>query len=164
VLALVPVALAGALATSQRGLGGSISHGWTSLTDPHASTPANDPGRLAAVGSVRARYWNEALKIFKDNLVTGVGAGGYATTRPRYREDDLDVRHAHGYVVQTAADLGILGLAVSLALLVAWIAAVGRSTGLRRRSRVTGYTPERVGLLTLATVVGAARSSSRPAR
>lgn len=152
-LGLVPVALAGALATSSRGFTGSISHGWNSLTNPHASTPANDPSRLTAVGSVRARYWNEALKIFKDNTLEGVGAGGYATTRPRYRNDNLDVRHAHGYVVQTLADLGLAGLLASLALLGAWIVAVGRSTGLRRSSRVAGFSPERVGLLTMTSVV-----------
>ena len=112
-LALVPVAGAGALAFSTRGLGGSISHGWKQLTDPHASTPPNDPGRLTAIGSVRARYWNEALKMWKGHPMKGVGAGGYATLRPRYRQDDLDVRHAHGYVVQTLADLGLAGMLIS---------------------------------------------------
>ena len=106
-LALVPVALVGALALSSRGLGGSLSNGWTNLTDPHANgNISNAPDRLTAVGSVRARYWNEALKIAKAHKALGVGAGGYATVRPRYRNDTLDVRHAHGYVVQTLADLG----------------------------------------------------------
>ncbi|HSD77168.1 MAG TPA: O-antigen ligase family protein, partial [Solirubrobacteraceae bacterium] len=153
-LALVPVAGVSALALSQRGLGGSISKGWKDLTDPNASTPANTANRLTAVGSVRARYWNEALKIFRDQKAAGVGADGYATARKRYRIDTLDVRHAHGYVVQTAADLGIAGLAVSLALLAAFLAAAGRATGLWGPAKGTRYTPERVGLLTmLATVV-----------
>jgi tetratricopeptide (TPR) repeat protein len=154
-LALVPVAGAIGLTQTSRGLGGSISHGWTQLTNPHAQgTLTNDPSRLTAVGSVRARYWNEALKIFKANTFTGVGAGGYATARPRYREDTLDVRHAHGYLVQTAADLGILGLAASLALLAAWIAAAGRATALLGPGRHQARnTPERIGLLSIATIV-----------
>jgi tetratricopeptide (TPR) repeat protein len=154
-LALVPIAAAGALTQTHRGLTGSISHGWTQLTDPHAEGKlTNDPSRLTAVGSVRARYWNEALKIFKANKLTGVGAGGYATVRPRYREDTLDVRHAHGYVVQTAADLGVLGLAASLAVLVAWLLAAGRATAAWGRRRRSAYTPERIALLTLfASVV-----------
>ena len=151
-LALVPVVFVGALALSQRGLGGSLSKGWKDLTDPNARTPPNAPDRLTAVGSVRARYWNEALKIFKAHKALGVGAGGYATVRPRYRNDTLDVRHAHGYVVQTLADMGIVGMAVSLALLAVWLAAVQRTVGLWGRGRHAPWTPERVGMATLLGV------------
>ena len=154
-LGLVPVALVGALSLSQRGLGGSISKGWTDLTDPHATPPSNSADRLTAVGSVRALYWHQALQIFDAHKVLGVGAGSYATVRPRYREagDTLDVRHAHGYVVQTLADLGVVGLAVSLALLAAWLAAAVRTAGLWGPARRAPYGPERIGMLTLATVV-----------
>ena len=152
-LALVPVAMAGALATTDRGLGGSISHGWTSLTDPNASTPSNDPSRLTAIGSVRARYWRDAISIFKARPGTGVGAGGYASARLRFRKDDLDVLHAHGYLVQTAADLGIAGLALTLALLAAWLAATTRATGPWRGPGARGDAPERVGLLALGSIV-----------
>jgi hypothetical protein len=127
-LAVVILAFAGALAASHRGFTGSISHGLHSLTDPHAAIPPNTPGRLTAVGSVRARYWNEALKVFQAHPVLGAGAEGYATARLRYRTETLDVRHAHGYVVQTLADLGLVGLALTLALLVSWMAAAGRGT------------------------------------
>jgi O-antigen ligase/polysaccharide polymerase Wzy-like membrane protein len=150
-LALVPVAVVGALAQSSRGLSGSISHGWSTLTDPNANgNLSNAPGRLTAVGSVRARYWNEALKMFKSHKLVGVGAGGYAIVRPRYRNDQLDVRHAHGYVVQTLADLGLAGLAVSLALLAAWLAAAARTL---RIGVPAPWTPERVGMATLLAVV-----------
>jgi hypothetical protein len=153
-LALVPVGVVAKLTLSSNGLGGSISSNWKSLTDPNASIPVNDPSRLTAAGSVRARYWDEALRIFKDNPVVGVGAGGYATVRKRYRTADPAVRHAHGYIVQTLADLGLAGLAVSLALLAAWLASAARATGLRRRDRGREFTAERIGLLTLvATVV-----------
>jgi O-Antigen ligase len=152
-LALAPVALAAALALSDRGFGGSISHAWRTLTDPSATPPPNDPGRLTAAGSVRARYWNEALKAFRDNAWRGVGAGGYATVRPRYRQDEIDVRHAHGYVMQVAADLGILGLAASLALLAVWLACALRATGLLPGYHGRPFTPERVGLLTLLAIV-----------
>jgi hypothetical protein len=151
--ALVPVAFAGSLATSERGFGGSISKAWTDLTDPNASTPANDPTRLTAIGSVRARYWDQALKIWRAHEAVGVGAGGYRTARLRYRNDTLVVRHAHGYIVQTMADLGVVGLLISLALLAAWLASAGHATGLTGRSRRAPWTPERVGLLTLFAVV-----------
>ncbi|MBW3652908.1 MAG: O-antigen ligase family protein [Actinobacteria bacterium] len=152
-LALTGIGAIGALSLGDKGLTGSISARWEQLTDPSARLPRNDNSRLTAVGSVRARYWDEALRIFKDNPGVGVGAGGYATVRKRYRSADPAVRHAHGYVVQTLADLGLAGLAVSLALLAAWLASAARATGLRRRDRGRPYTPERIGLLTLVAVV-----------
>jgi tetratricopeptide (TPR) repeat protein len=152
-LALVPVGVVAKLTLSSNGLGGSISSNWRSLTDPNATIPVNDPSRLTAAGSVRARYWDEALRIFKDNPVVGVGASGYATVRKRYRTADPAVRHAHGYVVQTLADLGLVGMSVSLALLAAWLASAARATGLRRRDRAREFTAERIGLLTLVATV-----------
>ena len=128
ILALAVIAFAGALAASHRGFAGSISHGFHSLTNPHAAVPPNTPGRLAAIGSVRARYWNEALKIFQAHPVLGTGARSYGTVRLRYRTEDLEAKDAHGFLVQTLADLGLVGLALALALLAAWMAAAGRAT------------------------------------
>ncbi|UTI65028.1 O-antigen ligase family protein [Paraconexibacter antarcticus] len=154
VLALVPVAFAAKLAGSQRGLGGSISHTWTQLTDPNAVTPANDPGRLTAVGSVRATYFDQAIKIYKARPLYGAGAGGFATARQRFRKDGYEVRHAHGYLFQTAADLGLLGLLASFALMIAWFVTAARTTGLTpARWRQEPFGPERVGLLTLTSIV-----------
>jgi hypothetical protein len=171
ILAFAVVGSVGALAASHRGLPGSVSHAFHSLTDPNARVP-NTPGRLTAVSSVRARYWKEALKVFKADPVLGAGAEGYATARLRYRTAPIEVRHAHGYVVQTLADLGLVGLALTLALLLAWMAAAGRSThpfnrrwsGLqlrdwrsviraRWRHSPMRYTPERVGMLTMLSIV-----------
>ncbi len=142
-LALTPVAAAGLLATTDEGLGGSLDNAWSSLTDTSEVGPSNDPSRLTATGSVRSRYWDEAFQMWRDDPVTGVGAGGYATARPQYRMDLLDVRHAHGYVPETMAELGIVGAAISIALLVAWIVAAQLTI---RHARE----PERAGLVTLA--------------
>jgi hypothetical protein len=158
------IALAGLLTVSHRGLFGSISHTVSTLTNPNAPVPANGPGRLTAIGSVRARYWNEALEIFTDHPLLGVGAEGYETARLRYRTAILNVGQAHGFIVQTLADLGLVGLLVVLALLGAWMCAAGRAThpfnrrwqrwrwqALAGRKRL--YSAERVGLLTLVCVV-----------
>lgn len=172
-LALVPLAGIGALATSSRGLTGSISHGWHQLTDPNAQQPANDPGRLASVGGVRARYWDNGFSIWRKAPWLGVGADGYATARRPIQPDRLRVRHAHGYVPQTLADLGLIGMGISVALLLAWLGAAARATGVRSRRRWGAWlltlvrtrdtrtrptlrpsqpmTPERIGLMTLAT-------------
>ena len=142
-LALSPAIAAAALATTDEGLGGSIDNAWSSLTDTSAVGPANDPSRLTATGSVRSRYWDEAFQMWKQEKLTGLGAGGYATARPQYREDLLDVRHAHGYVPETMAELGLLGLGVSIGLLLAWLLAA--RSAIRR-----ALEPERAGLVTLA--------------
>lgn len=172
-LALVPLAGIGALAASDRGLTGSISHSWNELTDPNAQQPANDPGRLASVGGVRARYWDNGFSIWRKAPWLGVGADGYATARRPIQPDRLRVRHAHGYVPQTLADLGLIGMGINVALLLAWLGAAARATGVRPRRRWGTWllalmrtrdthapvpmrarqplTPERIGLMTLAT-------------
>jgi tetratricopeptide (TPR) repeat protein len=152
-LALVPVVGVIALATAPGGLDGQVSKAWHQLTDPQVGTPANTPNRLTATSSVRARYWDEALKIYEQDKLKGAGAGAYATARTRYRTAPLAVRHAHGYVVQTLADLGLIGLALSLAALVAWLVATTRALGLWGRDRALPWDAERVGLATLAAVV-----------
>jgi len=179
-LALLVVAFAGALAVSHRGLTGSISHGLHSLTNTHAAVPANTPGRLTAIGSVRAVYWNEALKVFQAHPALGAGARSYGTARLRYRTEDLEANDAHGFIVQTLADLGLVGLAIVLALLATWLAAAGRATHPFNRCwtswrelRSTGwqslgwrpvgdrgelgeqrtYSPERIGMLSMLCLV-----------
>lgn len=131
-IALVVLALcgvAGGLAVSKRGFTGTISHDLRSLVDPNAPLPANTPNRLTAIGSVRARYWKEALEAFASHPALGVGASGYEIARLRYRaEPQEEVRHAHGYLVQTLSDLGIVGFALTLALLAAWLACALRAT------------------------------------
>jgi O-Antigen ligase/Tetratricopeptide repeat len=171
-LALVPIAGAGTLAASERGLTGSISHGWDQLTDPNAAQPANDPSRFASVGGVRARYWDDAFSIWRKAPWLGVGADGFATARRPIQRDRMRVRHAHGYVPQTLADLGVVGLGLNVALLAAWLVAAGRATGVRPRRRWGAWlttlartrdtrtrpqlrprepvTAERIGLMTLA--------------
>jgi O-antigen ligase len=128
ILVLAVVAFVGALAVSHRGLTGSISHGFNTLTNTHAPVPAETPGRLTAIGSVRAVYWNEALKVFQAHPALGAGARSYGTASLRYRSEDLEANDAHGFVVQTLADLGLVGLAIVLALLLTWLAAAGRAT------------------------------------
>src|SRR4051812_700056 len=152
-LALVPIVGLILLASAPGGVDGQVSKAWHQLTDPDATTPANTPDRLTATSSVRARYWNEALKIYSHAKLEGAGAGAYATARTRYRTAPISVRHAHGYVVQTLADLGLIGMALSLALLVAWLVAAVRALGLWGRDRALPWDAERVGLATLAAVV-----------
>ncbi len=155
-LALVPVIVVIGLAASSRGLFGSISHAASTLTSTHVGV-SNSANRLTALGSQRALYWSDALKAFDTNPLAGSGAGSFQTTFLRYdKADNTLVAQAHSYVFQTLADLGLLGLALSLALAAAWIAAAIRSAGpFRRRSRdgPPVDAPERIGLLTMIASV-----------
>jgi O-antigen ligase len=176
-IALAVVAFAGALAHSQRGFAGSISHTFDTLTNPNAKQPPNTASRLTAVASVRARYWKEAFQVFDAHPLLGAGAGGYATAHLRYESETFEVQHAHGFIVQTLADLGVVGLILVLALLLAWMASAGRPThpfnrrwtswrawlqvraGVRpgwhslRERALTRYTPERIGMLSMLCLV-----------
>jgi hypothetical protein len=152
VLAAVPVIVLIALATAPGGIDGQVSDGWEKLTNPNAATPANDPERLTKTSSVRARYWEEAFDVHGVSPWVGTGAGAYATVRNRFRTGTLFVRHAHGYVPQTLADLGWAGLAVSLLALVLWGWAALRTAGLRPRDRGLPWDAERVGMAALIAV------------
>jgi hypothetical protein len=153
-LALAAIAGVGALALSSRGLTGQVSHVWSSLTSTHDYVGDN-PRRLGSLESSRARDWSEAWKVFVHSPVHGVGALGYATARTRYTDDQLPVDHAHSYVIQTLADLGLIGLAVNLALLIAWAIAATRTLRVRAGPRPPTLLDEHIGMVTLLCVVAA---------
>ena len=67
------------------------------------------------------------MDVFQASPTVGAGAGAFVVARTRYRADKLAVRHAHGYGVQTLADLGLIGLAT--------LAAGDRGWGLQRCGR-----------------------------
>jgi O-Antigen ligase/Tetratricopeptide repeat len=157
--ALVPVGVAIALAASSRGLTGEATHAWQTLTNPKAVV-LNDPSRLAQLSNSRPRYWGEGLNIGAHAPLHGVGAGGFPILQPRYASDHrYRVQHAHSYVIETFADLGALGLAVSFVLLVGWALATARTFGWRAQKQgfeapaVRAGDAERVGLLTLLCVM-----------
>jgi hypothetical protein len=152
--ALVPVGGVAAVAHSSRGLSGTISHAWNQLTSPDSGGAAPVPGRLVSLGSTRGRYWNEGLRVGEHALLKGAGAGGFATATTHYTPNPTNsfVAHAHSYLIETFADLGLIGVALSLALLVAWALAAGRSIG-TSGGRSPELGAERSGLITLLVIV-----------
>ena len=152
--AMLPVAGIVGLAVSSRGLTGQISHAWHSLTSINSSVGDN-PGRVFQVGSSRPMYWHEGITVGEHALIKGVGALGFGTARPHYVISASDVAHAHSYLVETFADLGLIGLAVTLALFIAWCLAAARSLAWRTRwsSLPAAQALEREGLITLAVIV-----------
>ncbi len=152
-LALVPVAGVAALAHSSRGLGGSISHAWNSLTNPNATQASTNPGRLTTISNNHALYWKYASEVFDTSPVLGAGAGSFPVADQRFMTGPDFALQAHSYIFQTLADLGLAGLAISLAFALAWVIAAVRAVGpLRPRAPGAGAA-ERIGLVTMVAVV-----------
>lgn len=104
-LALAPFA-AGAIE------GGSDGAGAGSATPAFGAT--NE--RLGSLSSRRFDYWKAAAKGFADAPLLGEGAGGFRAIWLRERDVDERVLDAHSLPIETAAELGLIGLALLLAL------------------------------------------------
>lgn len=152
--ALAPVLAVVALAASSRGLFGEISHAWHSLTSSKSVVDDN-AGRLTQLGSSRPLYWHEGLTVGSHAILKGVGELGYGVARLRYTVSTLKSDHAHSYLVQTFADLGLIGVILTATLLGAWLRAAARPLAPHTRwdSLSEGQAEERRGLLALAAVV-----------
>jgi len=133
VVCAVPLVALGSVALSDRGLTGTIEDRVDELTSETDTAPVQGAGRLTAASSTRGKYWREAGRVFEDRPWAGTGAGTFATARLRHRTDAGVTRHAHGYVAQTLADLGVIGVALTTALLLAWLVAAARATALNPR-------------------------------
>ncbi|MBV8216963.1 MAG: O-antigen ligase family protein [Solirubrobacterales bacterium] len=146
-VASVPVAAVAGMAASSRGLTGEVSHVWHTLTSSSAAQPGNNPGRIAALGNSRPLYWSEGLKVGEHALLAGTGAAGFDTAHTRYSSSTLVVAHAHSFVIETFSDFGLIGIAIGLALFVAWVRAVMRTfefrAGRRPRAADGGRAPDR---------------------
>jgi tetratricopeptide (TPR) repeat protein len=153
VVAALPFLTLGALAFTDRGIGGTISDRWHDLTSSDV-TPQNQPGRLTETSSVRSIYWSRAWHVWKKHPVAGAGAGSFAEAQLRFRKEPAQGKHAHGYVLQTLADLGLVGLLVSLVALGTWLYSATKTLALRRGEvfRDADWSPERIGLAALATL------------
>ncbi|HYI37224.1 MAG TPA: tetratricopeptide repeat protein [Thermoleophilaceae bacterium] len=132
--------------------GGGIGKRIDDLTTSQSSAPGSGAERLGSVSSSRGEYWRQAIDVWKDRPLLGRGADGFTLARLEYREDPRAASHAHGFLPQTMADLGLAGLLVALALLAAWLVATARTLGVRLRNGRIGpdWTSERLTLTGLA--------------
>jgi O-antigen ligase len=103
--------LAAALVASIAAAVGAERRGGTAATGAAA-------GRLVSAQSNRYAYWKVALTTFADHPANGIGAGGFAVAWLQHRDIAENVRDAHSLYIETAAELGVVGLA-ALALLLA---------------------------------------------
>jgi O-Antigen ligase len=90
---------------------------------PQGESPEVTSGaeRFGSIDSNRYRYWRVAAESFADRPLTGLGSGGFLVEW-RKRRDRVDQSgDAHSLYFETAAELGIVGLA----MLMMFVGGVG---------------------------------------
>lgn len=83
---------------------------------PEGASPVAgaDPGRLGSIDTNRYRYWEVAATSLTEHPLRGLGSGGFATAWLR-EPDRVDASgDAHSLYLETAAELGVVGLAFLL--------------------------------------------------
>ena len=122
---------------------------------PSTGTPAAgaNPARFASAQSNRYAYWHVALDAFAAHPLKGVGSGGFRVEWRREREVLDPARDAHSLYLETAAELGLVGLLLlGTAIPAGWSRRCGRGGATRpprpgrsRRSGSTRCTPASTG-------------------
>jgi tetratricopeptide (TPR) repeat protein len=151
-LAALAVALAvggiTALASSDRGLRGSIDEAVDEFTEVRRD-PTFDPDRLLSAQSAnRWAWWREAFGAWADRPVEGWGAGSFPVSRRLYRATPRDVRQPHSLPLQLMAETGVVGAVLGLGGLVLLFGAAA--------ARVRDLLPSRERDLAVALLAAAA--------
>jgi hypothetical protein len=127
----VRVRVAAALA-----LAALVAGGVFAVTRDPAPAPQNVPSRGADLPTTRARlatlksnrydYWKVALHGFGDKPLFGAGAHGFQQLWLQRRTIRENAQDAHSLYIETAAELGVVGIALLLAFLGGVIACMRR--------------------------------------
>ena len=84
--------------------------------------------RLVSARTNRYEYWKVAVRAWTRHPLAGTGAGGFAVEWLRERPIAESVRDAHSLYLETAAELGLVGVAL-LGALVAGAVRSARAAG-----------------------------------
>jgi hypothetical protein len=143
------------LAASDRGLTGTISHGFDSFKSVKFERQ-NDPARILQTNSGnRWVWWSEAAGAWADRPLAGWGAGSFPLLHHRYRHNALEVLQPHSVPLQLMAELGLVGVLLALAALGLLAAAGARRVagGIRaERSGIPAGSEHRYAVALLAGV------------
>jgi hypothetical protein len=142
--AVVAIALAaGGLAASDRGLTGSVEHGFDTFTSVKFERQ-NDPARILQTNSGnRWVWWSEAVGAWADRPLEGWGAGSFPLLHHRYRHNGLEVLQPHSVPLQFLAETGVAGALIALAALALLTLAGARRVAAGLRSARAGIPPGR---------------------
>jgi SAM-dependent methyltransferase len=96
---------------------------------PAAGAPGAGAQHLTTLRSNRYDYWRVARKAFTSQPIRGIGSGGFRVAWLRDRPFVESVHDAHSLYLETAAELGLVGVALLAA------AIGGAAVSLRRAHR-----------------------------
>lgn len=89
--------------------------------------PGASATRLSSTDSNRYSYWKVALETFGEHPLRGHGSGSFAVDWLRERDVPEVVRDAHSLELETAAELGLVGLALLTLLIGGVVVAAMRA-------------------------------------
>jgi tetratricopeptide (TPR) repeat protein len=110
---------------------------WHSFKNPAVVTQTNDPTvRLLSLSGTRYLVWKSALKAFQAHPLDGTGAGTFEFWWNQHGTDPEFTIDAHSLWFQNMAELGLPGLLLIAAVVLAaiWLAIAVRREARRRVS------------------------------
>jgi O-antigen ligase len=86
---------------------------------PEGTSPVRGatPARLGSIDSNRYRYWEQAGKTFTHHPLIGIGSGGFQVDWLKVVQRADASGDAHSLYLETAAELGVVGVALLLLFL-----------------------------------------------
>lgn len=100
----------------------------------------------------RIVFMEDGLKMWKQTPIFGRGLGGFENGVTSVQDFHYETKYAHNHYVQLLTDLGIVGLALFVAMLVFALKSIWR---LRRQEDALGLTPALLGALLMFAIHGA---------
>jgi O-antigen ligase len=91
-------------------LGGLVLAALEGKPQGTSPVPGATPARLATVDSNRYRYWEEAGSTFAEHPLIGIGSGGFAVEWLKIEQRFDASGDAHSLYLETAAELGVVGV------------------------------------------------------
>ena len=105
---------------------------------PRSPSTSAGASRLRSFDSNRYAYWRVALRSFEHHPLRGVGTAGFRVEWLRERPFHDPAQDAHSLYLETATELGVVGLAL-LALFLAGIALSAREAMRRDPTAAAGW-------------------------
>jgi hypothetical protein len=136
-----------ALALLAATIGATALEGEPQGTSPQETTSAE---RFGSIDSNRYRYWRVAAESWADHPLIGLGSGGFLVEWRKQRDRVDESADAHSLYVETAAELGVVGLG----MLLLFLGGVGASAVRLYRSDPAAATGLTAGLAAWAIHAG----------
>jgi O-antigen ligase len=107
-------------------LGGLLIAAFEGKPEGTSPVPGADPSRLGSIDTNRYLYWEEAGATFAEHPIIGIGSGGFIVEWLKLSNRPDASGDAHSLYLETAAELGIVGVAVLLMFLAGVAIAAAR--------------------------------------